>query len=92
MRRAERVARVGDANHVLRLAAVSVLGPEHERDAHPQRVEDRANVHEPPVDRRRVRQEPDAGAAQLGAELRMRRESIESRAHAPVILERARVG
>ena len=30
-----RVARVGDADHVLRLAAVSVLGPEHERDASP---------------------------------------------------------
>ena len=81
--RAVRVARIGHADHVLRLPAVSMLGPEHERDTYPERVEDRASMDEAPVDGRRMRQVASTRAppASLGAELRMRRESIESRAH-----------
>ena len=80
-RGAERVARVRHADHVLRLAAVAVLGPEDEVDLHAQRVEDVARVHETAIDGGGVRQEADAQGAQLGAERGVGGEAIESGAH-----------
>ena len=88
--RAERVAGVGDADHVLSFAAVAVLGAEDDGDADAERVQDVARVHHSPVQRRGMRQEAHARPAQLGPEHRVGGEPVQASAHPGVRIGKRR--